>query len=101
MESNDDGTSKNAKDLPEGAHVLQKQRLSDLSCLRAGAQTGSGLPIAVIRAARRALEANGVTTLEKLAGLSEQEVLQFHGMGPSSIPKLREALHAKGFRFKS
>ncbi|MCH1638601.1 RNA polymerase alpha subunit C-terminal domain-containing protein [Paenibacillus timonensis] len=51
--------------------------------------------------ARRALEANGVTTLEKLAGLSEQEVLQFHGMGPSSIPKLREALHAKGFRFKS
>ncbi|MDU2241321.1 MAG: RNA polymerase alpha subunit C-terminal domain-containing protein [Paenibacillus sp.] len=51
--------------------------------------------------ARRALEANGVTTLEKLAGLSEQEVLQFHGMGPSSLPKLREALHAKGFRFKS
>ncbi|WP_178025330.1 RNA polymerase alpha subunit C-terminal domain-containing protein [uncultured Paenibacillus sp.] len=51
--------------------------------------------------ARRALEANGVTSLEKLAGLSEQEVLQFHGMGPSSIPKLREALHAKGLQFKS
>lgn len=51
--------------------------------------------------ARRALEAGGVTTLEKLAELSEQEVLRFHGMGPASLPKLREALQAKGLTFRS
>ena len=51
--------------------------------------------------ARRALEANGVTTLEKLAELSEQEVLRFHGMGPASLPKLREALRAQGLTFRS
>ncbi|WP_034761526.1 RNA polymerase alpha subunit C-terminal domain-containing protein [Rossellomorea vietnamensis] len=50
--------------------------------------------------ARRALENNGITTLEELAGFSEKEVLAFHGMGPSSIPKLRKALGEKGLGFK-
>lgn len=50
--------------------------------------------------ARRALENNGITTLEELAGFSEKEVLAFHGIGPSSIPKLKKALGEKGFRFK-
>ncbi|WP_406687905.1 RNA polymerase alpha subunit C-terminal domain-containing protein [Rossellomorea vietnamensis] len=50
--------------------------------------------------ARRALENNGITTLEELAGFSEKEVLAFHGMGPSSIPKLKKALGEKGLGFK-
>ena len=50
--------------------------------------------------ARRALENNGITTLDVLAGFSEKEILAFHGMGPSSIPKLRKALGDKGLSFK-
>lgn len=50
--------------------------------------------------ARRALENNGITTLEELSRFSEKEILQFHGMGPASIPKLRNALAANGLRFK-
>ncbi|MBN8193298.1 RNA polymerase alpha subunit C-terminal domain-containing protein [Bacillus sp. NTK074B] len=50
--------------------------------------------------ARRALGNNGITTLEELAGFSEKEILAFHGMGPSSIPKLRKALGEKGLAFK-
>ncbi|CAN7546539.1 RNA polymerase alpha subunit C-terminal domain-containing protein [Rossellomorea sp. LjRoot5] len=50
--------------------------------------------------ARRALENNGITTLEELAGLSEKEILAFHGMGPSSIPKLRKVLGEKGLGFR-
>lgn len=50
--------------------------------------------------ARRALENNGITKLEELAGFSEKELLAFHGMGPSSIPKLRNALGEKGLSFK-
>jgi hypothetical protein len=42
--------------------------------------------------ARRALENNGIKTLEQLSRFTEAEILQFHGMGISSIPKLKKAL---------
>lgn len=50
--------------------------------------------------ARRALENAGIKTLNKLSKKSEAEILQLHGMGPSTIPKLREALKQKGLSFK-
>lgn len=50
--------------------------------------------------ARRALETNGITTLEQLSQYSEKEILQFHGMGPASLPKLREALKEQGLTFQ-
>ncbi|WP_188455358.1 RNA polymerase alpha subunit C-terminal domain-containing protein [Virgibacillus oceani] len=51
--------------------------------------------------ARRALENNGITSLEELATYSEKEILQFHGMGPSSLPKLRTALTEDGLSFRN
>jgi len=51
--------------------------------------------------ARRALENNGVTSLEQLSNFSESEILQFHGMGPASLPKLRTALQTNGLAFKN
>ncbi|MEX0685479.1 MAG: RNA polymerase alpha subunit C-terminal domain-containing protein [Balneolales bacterium] len=51
--------------------------------------------------ARRALETENILTLEKLSTYSEKELLTFHGLGPSSIPKLREELEAKGLNFKN
>jgi hypothetical protein len=50
--------------------------------------------------ARRALEREGLTTLSKLSKKSEEEILELHGMGPSSIPKLRKALEQKGLSFR-
>jgi len=50
--------------------------------------------------ARRALDNNGITTLEKLSKLTVKEVLSFHGMGPSTIPKLEAALKSGGKSFK-
>lgn len=50
--------------------------------------------------ARRALENNGITTPERLAGFSEAEILRLHGIGKSSIPKLREALEERGLSFQ-
>jgi DNA-directed RNA polymerase alpha subunit len=50
--------------------------------------------------ARRALENNGLTSLQKLSTYSEKEILKFHGMGPASLPKLRSALKEKGLSFK-
>jgi DNA-directed RNA polymerase alpha subunit len=50
--------------------------------------------------ARRALENAGVKTLKQLANHSEVELLQLHGMGPSSIPKIKALLQQNGFRLK-
>lgn len=50
--------------------------------------------------ARRALEHAGITTLEQLAAYSEKEILALHGMGPSSIPKLRAALSKENLHFR-
>lgn len=54
----------------------------------------------VVAPARRALENEGITTPEKLARYSEREILKLHGMGPSTIPKLRKALKEKGLKFE-
>ena len=51
--------------------------------------------------ARRALESNGITSLQQLSNYSEKEILQFHGMGPASLPKLRTALQTNGLSFKN
>lgn len=50
--------------------------------------------------ARRALENNGIHTLHQLSKYHETEILTFHGMGKSSIPKLRKALTDEGFDFR-
>lgn len=50
--------------------------------------------------ARRALEHHGITSLQQLSKYSEKEILQFHGMGPASLPKLRTALKENGLSFK-
>jgi predicted RecB family nuclease len=51
--------------------------------------------------ARRALEHNGITSVQQLSNYSEKEILQFHGMGPASLPKLRAALQENGLSFKN
>ena len=50
--------------------------------------------------ARRALEQEGINSLHKLSKYTEQELLQLHGMGPGSIPKLKQALKEKGLTFR-
>lgn len=51
--------------------------------------------------ARRSLVNNGISTLQDLSQYSEKEILQLHGMGPASLPKLRAALQEKGLSFKN
>jgi predicted RecB family nuclease len=50
--------------------------------------------------ARRALENNNITTLQQLAAFTEKEILSFHGMGKSSIPRLQKFLTEQGLSFK-
>jgi predicted RecB family nuclease len=50
--------------------------------------------------ARRALENNGISSLEQLAAYSEKEILNFHGIGKSKIPKLKQLLTDKKLSFR-
>ena len=50
--------------------------------------------------ARRALEREGITTLEQLSTQTESSLLALHGVGPTTIPKLRSILEEAGLRFK-
>jgi uncharacterized protein YdhG (YjbR/CyaY superfamily) len=49
--------------------------------------------------ARRALAAAGYTRLEQLAQVSESDLKKLHGMGPTAIAALRDALHERGLSF--
>ncbi len=50
--------------------------------------------------ARRALESNGITSIDLLVNFSENKLLQFHGFGKSSIPKIESILAEKGLHLK-
>jgi predicted Fe-Mo cluster-binding NifX family protein len=50
--------------------------------------------------ALNALHAAGIRSLAKVATHTEAELLALHGVGPSTIPRLRAALQANGLRFK-
>jgi len=50
--------------------------------------------------ARRALEANKIDSPDKLACLTEKELLKLHGIGKSSIPIFRDLLHLHQLTFK-
>jgi predicted RecB family nuclease len=51
--------------------------------------------------ARRALESENILTLEDLAKWTEGDIINLHGMGPGTIPKLKKALNDNGLAFKS
>lgn len=51
--------------------------------------------------ARRALDKAGILTPKALARFTENEILQLHGIGPSSLPVLAKALAEKGLAFRS
>jgi len=49
---------------------------------------------------RRALQNEGIESLEKLATYTQKQILNLHGIGKSSIPLLLQALHEADLSFK-
>jgi predicted RecB family nuclease len=50
--------------------------------------------------ARRALQNAGITNPQQLSKWSKKELLQLHGFGPSSIPRLEAVLKKQGLSLK-
>jgi predicted RecB family nuclease len=59
----------------------------------------SNLPPGLSRPAQRALSNAGYRRLEQLAGVSEAEVEELHGVGPKALNQLRQALDANDLSF--
>ena len=57
------------------------------------------LPSGLAKPAKRALTRAGYSRLEQFTKLSEEEVLQLHGMGPKALEQIRRALAARGLSF--
>jgi len=49
--------------------------------------------------ARRALEREGITTLRQLSRRTANDIEELHGIGPTTMPKLKSALSGKGLVF--
>ena len=59
----------------------------------------SDLPPGLSQPALRALTQAGLLRLDQLASVSEEEVRQLHGIGPTALEKLRHALAEQGLSF--
>jgi hypothetical protein len=51
------------------------------------------------RAAKAALEAHGITTLDQVEVMTEKELLGLHGVGPKAVRILKAELEASGRTF--
>jgi DNA-directed RNA polymerase alpha subunit len=93
-------TKKRLKICPEGHKFYKSSDCPTCPICEANKKPESGFLSKLSNPARRALEAEGITTLAELAKYSEREILKLHGMGLRSIPILRQALMDAGMSFK-
>jgi DNA-directed RNA polymerase alpha subunit len=93
-------TKKNLRTCAKGHQYYKSSDCPTCPICEAEKKPSSGFLSQLSAPARRALEGIGATTLQQLAQYTEKEILQLHGMGPASLPKLREALKQEGLSFR-
>lgn len=65
------------------------------------AKPSDGFLASLSAPARRALQSRNIGSLKELSTFSEQELLELHGLGPSSIPVLKKFLKEAGMKFRA
>lgn len=90
-----------SRNCPKGHHYVKSGDCPVCPYCEAARKPKEGFLSLLSAPARRALEGAGLTTLAKLAKKSEVDILALHGMGPASLPKLRDALKAQGLSFSA
>ena len=94
-------TKKTFRICPKGHEVYKSSDCPTCPTCAAENKPETGFLSQLSAPARGALENAGITTLTALATYSEREILKLHGMGPRSIPTLKQALLANGLSFKN
>jgi hypothetical protein len=102
MAKSDDekGSIKNKKTCPNGHVFFKSSDCPVCPVCEQQRKPANGWMSVLSAPARRALENSGVATVLQLSKFNEKEILQLHGMGPGSIPKLRQALKKAGLLLK-
>jgi hypothetical protein len=90
---------KSAKSLRTCSKGHQYYKSSDCPVCERERKPHEGFLDLLSAPARRALEREGITSIEKPSKFTEPGILKLHGMGPGSLPKLKQALQAKGLSF--
>ena len=67
--------------------------------MKQSTRIGDNLP-KLAAPARRTLHSAGITQLKQLASVTEDELMQLHGMGRNALGTLRETLKAEGLSFR-
>jgi DNA-directed RNA polymerase alpha subunit len=62
---------------------------------------GEWRKIGLAAPARRALINARILKIEDLKKITEEKLLSLHGMGPSSLPKIKKAMKKKKLNFKA
>ena len=94
------GLKKNLRICPNGHKYYKSSDCPTCPVCEAERKPKEGFLALLGAPARRALESHGITTLKQLSKFSENEILEFHGMGKTTIPKLIAALKNEGLSFK-
>ena len=93
-------TNKNPKICNKGHKFFKNSDCQTCPIVKIKKPKDSFLPF-IVAPARWALERENIKTLEDLAKWTEKEIINLHGMGPSTIPKLKKALSEYHLSFKS
>jgi hypothetical protein len=93
-------SKKNLRTCPQGHQYYKSSDCPTCPICEQERKPASGFLSELSAPARRALTGAGITTVRQLSQYSESDILALHGMGPGSIPKLRQALKAERLTFK-
>ena len=91
---------KNLKTCPKGHTFYKSSDCPTCTVYKKERKPQSGFLSALSAPARRALENKQITSLQKLSEFTEAEILKLHGIGQTTIPKLRDASQEKGLSFQ-
>lgn len=80
--------------------VIMAKCLGSVSTVNDDSMKGHFLEGIVALSARRSLEKEKINSLEKLAGYSEEEIMQLHGFGKNGMEKLKNHMSAHEIYFK-
>lgn len=63
-------------------------------------KSGQGLFHILSAPAQRALDNQGIRSLQELSKYAENDILKLHGIGKTAIPKLKSLLETEDLKFK-
>ena len=92
-------TQKNLRICKKGHNYYKSSDCPTCPICEADRKPKTGFLSLLSAPVRRALENADITSLEKLSKYSEKDLLKLHGIGKTTIPKLKEALLAQNLTF--